>query len=77
MKKNILELIKESATSEKAFKDLENIYALSEQLQYASNIEQMAEDIYSWLLENFNVDNINFSLFDIDKNTKELIFGDF
>lgn len=74
MKKNILELIKESATSEKAFKDLENIYALSEQLQYASNIEQMAEDIYSWLLENFNVDNINFSLFDIDKNTKELIF---
>lgn len=73
MKKNILELIKQSATNERAYKALENIYTLSEQLQYASNIVQMAEDVYTWLELTFNIDNLNFSLYDIDTNIKEII----
>jgi diguanylate cyclase (GGDEF)-like protein len=33
----------------------------------------MAEDIYSWLNQNFNIDNVVFSLFDIERNSKENI----
>lgn len=73
MKSNMIELIKNSALNND-FTDLENIYTLYEQLQYATNIKQMAQDIYKWLNNTFNIDNVNFSLFDIEKNTKESIF---
>lgn len=46
---------------------------LYEQLQYATNIKQIAEDIFTWLNKEFNIDNLVFSLFDINKNTKEEI----
>lgn len=74
MKNNILELIKDSANNEKSFVALENIYKLYDQLQYSSNIKQMAEDIFNWLNTNFNIDNVTFSLFDIERNNKENIF---
>ena len=73
MKNNMIELIKKSS-EENDFTDLNNIYALYEQLQYATSIKQMAEDIYKWLQNFFTVDNLNFSLFDIEKNSKEVIF---
>lgn len=71
MKNDILNLIKQSATDENSFKIIENIFGLYEQLQYATNIKQVAEDIFSWLHTEFDVDNLVFSLFDINKNTKE------
>ncbi|WP_072680236.1 GGDEF domain-containing protein [Arcobacter sp. LA11] len=74
MRNNILELIKSSANNEKDFKSLENIYKLYDQLQYSSNIKQMGEDIYLWLHTNFNIDNVTFSLFDIERNNRENIF---
>lgn len=74
MKNNILELIKSSATKEEDFKALENIYKLYDQLQFSSNITQMAEDIFLWLHTNFNIDNVTIALFDIERNNRENIF---
>lgn len=74
MRNNILELIKSSANNEKDLKSLENIYTLYDQLQYSSNIKQMGEDIYLWLHTNFNIDNVTFALFDIERNSRENVF---
>ncbi|MCT7615366.1 GGDEF domain-containing protein [Aliarcobacter butzleri] len=68
---SILELIKQSATDENAFKSLESIFNFYEQLQYATNIKQVAEDIFFWLNKDFDVNNLIFSLFDINKSIKE------
>lgn len=68
---SILELIKQSATDENAFKSLESIFNFYEQLQYATNIKQVAEDIFVWLNKDFDVNNLIFSLFDINKSIKE------
>lgn len=73
MKNKILELIKSSATNEDDYKSLVSIFNLHEQLQYATNIKQMAEDIFAWLNKEFNIDNVTFSLFDVNKNYKEKI----
>ena len=73
MKNKILELIKSSASNEQDYKSLETIFSLYEQLQYATNLKQMAEDIFVWLNKEFIVDNLTFSLFDINKNYKEKI----
>ncbi|RXJ82567.1 GGDEF domain-containing protein [Arcobacter sp. F2176] len=74
LKNSILNLIKSSCNREKDFTSLEKIYELYEQLQYSSNLKQMAEDIYLWLNRNYNVDNVTFSLFDMKNNRKENIY---
>ena len=71
MKNKILELIKLSATEQDAYKSLVSIFNLHEQLQYAMNIKQVAEDIYTWINKEFSVDNMVFSLFDISNYSKE------
>ena len=73
MKNKILDLIKSSTDNEKDFTALNSIFTLYEQLQYASNINQVADDIYSWLNKEFNIDNVVFSLFDINTNSREEI----
>lgn len=73
MRNKILDLIKSSASSEDDLKALESIFALYEQLQYSTNIKQMSLDIYEWLNEEFNIDNLTFALFDINKNSREEI----
>ena len=72
--KSILELIKKSANDERAFVALERIYGLNDQLMYARNITESADYIFTWLSIHFNVDNLTFSLFDIDDNTKSIIY---
>lgn len=74
MRNTIMELIKESANDSRAYEALEKIYKLYDQLQYSSNINQMAEDIYVWLHTNFDLDNVTFALFDIERNSRENIF---
>lgn len=74
LKNSILSLIRNSCTNENDFNSLEKIFALYEQLQFSSNLKQMAEDIYEWLNTNYNVDNVTFSLFDMKNNKKENIF---
>ena len=73
MKNKILDLIKSSANNEKDFIALNNIFTLHEQLQYATNINQMADDIYAWLNKEFSIDNVVFALFDINTNSREEI----
>lgn len=73
MKNKILDLIKSSANNEKDFNALNSIFNLHEQLQYATNINQMADDIYDWLNEEFSIDNVVFALFDINTNSREEI----
>ena len=75
MENKILKLIKSSATNEDDYKSLVSIFNLHDQLQYATDIKQAAGDIYSWLNNEFKVDNLIFSLFDINKNEKEEIFS--
>jgi len=73
LKNKILDLIKSSANNEKDFDALASIFNLYEQLQYATNIDQMAEDIYIWLNKEFSIDNVVFALFDINTNLREEI----
>lgn len=75
MKYKMMELIKSSATDDFAYKALENIFSLQEQLNYSTNLKQLAEDIFAWLKSEFKVTNVEFSLFDINKNSKDIIFS--
>ena len=75
MKYNMMELIKDSATNKHSFEALESIYNLQEQLQYATNIKQVAEDIFAWLNKEFKITNMIFNLFDINKNAKTQILS--
>ncbi len=70
MKDSIIELIKQSASDKVAFETLDSIFKLYEQLQYSSNLNQLASDIFLWLEEEFAIKNMVFSLFDINKNNK-------
>ena len=74
MKNKILELIESSAKNKDDLKSLNSIFTLYEQLQYSFSIKQMAEDLYNWLNVEFNIDNVIFALFDIDKNSREEIY---
>ena len=75
MKEQLLHLIKKSATDPKSYKSLEKIYSLYEQLQFSSNLQEMGEFIYNWLNKEYYIDNVDFSLFDIEKNTKESVYS--
>ena len=70
MRNSIIELIKQSASDKVAFETLDSIFKLYEQLQYSSNLNQLASDIFLWLEEEFSIKNMVFSLFDINKNNK-------
>lgn len=70
MRNSIIELIKQSASDKVAFETLDSIFKLYEQLQYSSNLNQLASDIFLWLEEEFAIKNMVFSLFDINKNKK-------
>ena len=70
MKDSIIELIRQSASDKVAFETLDSIFKLYEQLQYSSNLNQLASDIFLWLEEEFAIKNMVFSLFDINKNNK-------
>ena len=75
MRNSIIELIKQSASDKVAFETLDSIFKLYEQLQYSSNLNQLASDIFLWLEEEFAIKNMVFSLFDINKNNKTNILA--
>jgi len=70
MKTSILGLVNQSKINKNAFVALENIFTLYEQLQYATNIKEVAFDIFTWLESNYKLQDMVFSLFDICKNSK-------
>lgn len=71
MENKILELIKSSATNKEDLDALSNIFNLYGQLQYAKDILEIAEDLYLWLNKEFAIDNLVFTLFNVNTNTKE------
>ncbi len=73
MKNEMLNLIKVAIEDKSKFKSLENIYALYDQLQYGENLNEMASSLYDWLDEKYKVNNLSFSLFDMEKNVTTVI----
>jgi serine/threonine protein phosphatase PrpC len=73
MKNTMLDLIKNSQNAED-FNTLEHVFSLYEQLQYSEDLTQMAEDIYDWLNKYYHVDNVTFSLFNIQTQKKREYF---
>lgn len=74
MKNEMLNLIKLATEDKTKFKSLENIYALYDQLQYSETLNEMASSLYDWLYEKYKVDNMSFSLFDMEKDlTTEIL----
>ncbi len=74
MKKEMMSLIKQAVADHSKIKLLENIYELYDQLQYSEDILEMAEDLYLWLQKKYQIDNLTFSLFDMDKNISNTLF---
>jgi len=68
MKKEMLNLIHQVIDDNSKLESLEKIYELYDQLQYSEHILEMAESLYKWLQEKYRVNNIQFSLFDLDTN---------
>ncbi len=69
MNNPMINLIKVSYNNEDKFKSLENVFALYDQLQYSENLNEMADNLYDWLEDKYQVTNINFYLFDMEHNT--------
>ena len=69
----MIKLIKIAYNDEKRFKALENVYALYDQLQYSSSLNEMADSLYDWLGNKYKVTNLNFYLFDMEHNTNTTI----
>ena len=73
MRNKIISLIKQSCLNEEKFKELDSIYELYEQLQYGSNLKEMADFLSDWLFRKYGVDNINFSLYNLENDTTTVI----
>lgn len=73
MRKEILKLIKHSCGDEDTYRSLESIYDLYEQLQYGSNLKEMADFLYDWLYRKYKIDNINFSLYNLERDQSTVI----
>lgn len=69
MKDKMINLIKDSCKDEKKLQQIENIYILYDELQYCENLNEMAEFLYEWLNKKYEVNNLHFSLFDLENNT--------
>jgi diguanylate cyclase (GGDEF)-like protein len=78
MRNRIISLIRQSCSDKEKFIELEGIYELYEQLQYGANIKEMAVFLGDWLHKKYEVDNIKFSLYNLqqDKTTVILKKGD-
>lgn len=68
MKNGMLSLIELAIKDKNKLQSLENIYELYDQLQYSENIQEMASSLCDWLKEKYKVQNMKFSLFDLETN---------
>jgi len=68
MKSEMLNLIQLAIEDKEKLKSLEYIYSLYDQLQYSENINEMATILCDWLNEKYKVNNVKFSLFDLNTN---------
>jgi diguanylate cyclase (GGDEF)-like protein len=70
MNNQMIELIKDACKEQNKFSAIENIYALYDQLQYAENLDEMANNLYDWLNEKYEIKDSNFYLFDMENDKK-------
>ena len=68
MKKEMINLIHQVIEDNSKLASLDKIYELYDQLQYSEHILEMAQSLYVWLEQKYHVNNIHFSLFDLDSN---------
>jgi diguanylate cyclase (GGDEF)-like protein len=73
MKNKMLDLIELAIKDKNKVKSLENIYELYDQLQYDENIQEMASSLCDWLTSKYNIQNIQFSLFDLNMNLSSMV----
>ena len=73
MKNEILNLIELAIKDKDKLKSLEKIYSLYDQLQYCENIGEMASSLCDWLTQEYDVQNIQFSLFDLNMNLSSIL----
>ncbi len=73
MKDKMINLIKLAIEDESKFLKLENIYALYDQLQYSENLNEMADSLIDWLHVKYKIENVNFSLFDMENNKNTVV----
>ena len=73
MKEQMLSLINQAVNNKDKLVSLENIYVLYDQLQYCESIKEMSESLYEWLFSKYKVDNLSFSLFDMDKDESTIL----
>lgn len=80
MRQKMMKLIKDACSNSDKLKSIENIYRLYDQLQYSENLNEMADLLYKWLNQTYGIDNLDFSLFDLEHNDSHTIMkkgGDF
>jgi len=73
MTNKMIKLLKEACEDNTKFKSIELMYNLYDQLQYCENLNEMAKVLYDWLKSSYSIDNIDFSLFDMEHSTNYTI----
>ncbi|MDC0932383.1 GGDEF domain-containing protein [Arcobacteraceae bacterium] len=73
MKTRMLNLIQLAMDDKTKLKKLEGIYDLYDQLQYSENLNEMANTLFEWLENKYDLKSINFSLFDLKDETTSSI----
>ena len=68
MNNPIINIIKIAINNKEKLSSLENVYLLYDQLQYDENLSSMANTLFDWLKDIYEVENINFYLFDMEHN---------
>jgi diguanylate cyclase (GGDEF)-like protein len=73
MKTRMLNLIQLAMGDKSKLEKLEGIYDLYDQLQYSENLNEMAIILVEWLEIKYDLQSINFSLFDLKDETTSSI----
>jgi len=72
MKNKIVNLINKAILNKEELQPLESIFELYDNLQFCRDLEEMTECLFLWLKTNCNIENIHFSLYDLDKDIHDI-----
>lgn len=73
MKTTMLNLIKEAVKKPENIKTIEGIYDLYDRLLFCENLEEMANTLVDWLCKKYSIQNIKFSLYDMESEKNTII----
>jgi len=74
MKEKMINLIKSAFKDESKIAKIETIYELYDNLQYCAKLGEMANVLVDWLFHIYKIENVSFSLFNLEKETTTSIF---